>query len=144
MLFDVDGVLTDGTLWITPAPPEPRRTGTAAPASKSKGFSAHDGVGFSLARLAGLKIGWITKRPSETVAIRARDLRLDFVYQGQSDKVVAMQQICEASGRRENPRSATSATISSICPSCGASDWRSPPPTPARIVKAAAHFVTEH
>jgi 3-deoxy-D-manno-octulosonate 8-phosphate phosphatase (KDO 8-P phosphatase) len=57
---------------------------------EAKGFAAarrpaHDGI--SLARLGGLRIGIITKRNSQTVAIRANDLKLEFVYQGQSHKM---------------------------------------------------------
>jgi 3-deoxy-D-manno-octulosonate 8-phosphate phosphatase (KDO 8-P phosphatase) len=40
----------------------------------------HDGAGISLARLGGLKTGLITRRNSETVALRARDLKLEYVY----------------------------------------------------------------
>ena len=47
-----------------------------------KGFNAHDGTAFSLARLGGIKTGIITKRVSETVRLRARDLKIEHVYQG--------------------------------------------------------------
>jgi 3-deoxy-D-manno-octulosonate 8-phosphate phosphatase (KDO 8-P phosphatase) len=60
---------------------------------EAKGFHAHDGAGISLARLGGLKTGLITKRISETVALRARDLRLDHVHQGINDKLGVFQQI---------------------------------------------------
>ena len=49
---------------------------------EAKGFNAHDGSGVSLARLGGMKCGIITKRISEAVALRARDLRLEYVYMG--------------------------------------------------------------
>lgn len=108
LLFDVDGVLTDGTLWFFPAPAGAdlaKREATLGPDGKpshaapsrafveAKGFSAHDGLGITLARLGGLKTGLITKRISETVALRARDLRLDHVYQGVTDKVDALEEI---------------------------------------------------
>lgn len=110
LLLDVDGVLTDGTLWFLPAPPGARRSlgdqqkakadaGGFAIASddfvETKGFHAHDGTAMSLARLGGLKVGLITKRISETVALRARDLRLDHVYQGCADKVAAFREILD-------------------------------------------------
>ena len=60
---------------------------------EAKGFNAHDGTGFSLARLGGLKAAIITKRISETVALRARDLRIEHVYQGQQDKAAAFYEI---------------------------------------------------
>lgn len=98
MLFDVDGVLTDGTIWLQPAPPGGAQAGNSSSGIEVKGFHAHDGIGFSLARLGGLKVGWITKRTSQTVALRARDLRLDFIYQGQANKLSALEEICEREG----------------------------------------------
>lgn len=101
ILFDVDGVMTDGTIFLFPAPggapqslskhkEEVADQGGYAIHSQnvieSKGFNAHDGAGMSLARLGGLKLGIITKRISETVALRARDLKIDIVHQGIADK----------------------------------------------------------
>jgi 3-deoxy-D-manno-octulosonate 8-phosphate phosphatase (KDO 8-P phosphatase) len=90
IIFDVDGVLTDGNLTFIP-----KLDGTAA---ETKAFSAHDGLGISLARLGGLRTGIITKRQSQTVAVRARDLKLEFVYQGQHYKLAAAEQICAQAG----------------------------------------------
>ena len=75
LLFDVDGVLTDGKLFIFPAPAGPQpivldqrtQAQSAQPAGQggfgfqsqslieAKGFHAHDGTSISLARLAGIK-----------------------------------------------------------------------------------------
>jgi 3-deoxy-D-manno-octulosonate 8-phosphate phosphatase (KDO 8-P phosphatase) len=102
--------MTDGTIFLFPAP-----GGTSQGAHEhrekmagkggfgiasdvvieAKGFNAHDGTAFSLARLGGLKTGIITKRISETVALRARDLKLEHVYQGQQDKVAAFREILQ-------------------------------------------------
>jgi 3-deoxy-D-manno-octulosonate 8-phosphate phosphatase (KDO 8-P phosphatase) len=113
ILFDVDGVLTDGGIWLFPAaatssqstqPPiaAMESNGGYAISSTSmveaKGFNAHDGTAISLARLGGLKCGIITKRISETVALRARDLRLDFVYMGQAYKMKPIREIMEKEG----------------------------------------------
>jgi 3-deoxy-D-manno-octulosonate 8-phosphate phosphatase (KDO 8-P phosphatase) len=65
---------------------------------EAKGYSAHDGAGISLARLGGLKCGIITKRVSETVAMRARDLKLEFVYQGEAFKMRPVREIMEQEG----------------------------------------------
>lgn len=116
MLFDVDGVMTDGTIFLFPAPGGGSDHGTHEHREKmadaggfgiasrdvmeAKGFNAHDGTGFSLARLGGLKTGIITKRISETVALRARDLKLEYVYQGQQDKAAAFYEILEKTGLR--------------------------------------------
>ena len=90
LLYDVDGVLTNGDITIIPS-----QDGHAV---EVKSFSAHDGMGISIARLAGLKIGFVTKRQSQVVAIRARDLKIDYVYQGQSNKVDALNKIIAAEG----------------------------------------------
>jgi len=88
LLFDVDGVLTNGDITIIP--------NAEGKGTEVKSFSAHDGLGISLARLAGLKIGLVTKRNSQVVAIRARDLKIDHVYQGQSHKLEAVNKILAA------------------------------------------------
>jgi 3-deoxy-D-manno-octulosonate 8-phosphate phosphatase (KDO 8-P phosphatase) len=113
ILFDVDGVLTDGTIWLFPAPAgsEPSKASTitqraddggfgiaSANVIEAKGFHAHDGTGITLARYAGLKTGIITKRISETVALRARDLKIDHVYQGQADKSATLDKILAIEG----------------------------------------------
>src|SRR5437763_3274165 len=84
ILFDVDGVLTDGTIWLLPAPGGVKQSVAGQPLSVSasttveaKGFHAHDGTAISLARLGGIKVGFVTKRNSETVALRAHDLKID-------------------------------------------------------------------
>jgi 3-deoxy-D-manno-octulosonate 8-phosphate phosphatase (KDO 8-P phosphatase) len=98
ILFDVDGVWTDGTIWIYPMPVALPDGSIATRMVEAKGFSAHDGAGVTLARLGGMKVGVVTKRVSETVAMRARDLKLEFVYQGQAFKMKAVREIAENSG----------------------------------------------
>jgi 3-deoxy-D-manno-octulosonate 8-phosphate phosphatase (KDO 8-P phosphatase) len=107
ILFDVDGVLTDGGIWLFPAPAASHTTGErignladkggyaihSANMVEAKGFHAHDGTAISLARLGGMKCGIITKRVSETVALRARDLRMEHVYMGQAHKMQAVREI---------------------------------------------------
>jgi 3-deoxy-D-manno-octulosonate 8-phosphate phosphatase (KDO 8-P phosphatase) len=115
LLFDVDGVLTDGKLFIFPAPQGTHQSILEQSAKhggeggfgfnsqsmiEAKGFHAHDGTSISLARLAGIKTGLITKRISETVALRARDLKLEFVRQGIQDKRTAFEQIAKEAGVR--------------------------------------------
>jgi len=98
LLFDVDGVLTDGKLFFVPAAPrDSREPGglnlTSQGSIEVKGFHAHDGVAISLARVAGIKTGLITKRASETVAVRGRDLKLNHIRQGIEDKLGAFREI---------------------------------------------------
>jgi 3-deoxy-D-manno-octulosonate 8-phosphate phosphatase (KDO 8-P phosphatase) len=110
IVFDVDGVLTDGTLWFFPSGKQNDASQLTAGEMKAdasgfqivtvnslegKGFNSHDGVGMSLARLAGLKLGIITKRVSEAVAMRARELRIHYVFLGQDNKLLALDQILD-------------------------------------------------
>lgn len=101
LLFDVDGVLTDGKLYFLPDRKKNRQGSSELSAQGSiefKGFHAHDGVAISLARLGELRTGLITKRFSETVALRARDLKLEFVRQGSHDKGKTFQEIVHEAG----------------------------------------------
>jgi len=113
LLFDVDGVLTDGKLFIFPAPEGIQQTVLDHASAhggqggfglhsqtmvEAKGFHAHDGTAISLARIAGIKTGLITKRISETVALRARDLKLEHVHQGIQDKLGVFKEILKQEG----------------------------------------------
>jgi 3-deoxy-D-manno-octulosonate 8-phosphate phosphatase (KDO 8-P phosphatase) len=113
ILFDVDGVMTNGQIWLVPAPAgvnastqsqlaaKEGQMGFAVQSTKlveAKGYCAHDGAGISLARLGGLKLGIITRRISETVAVRARDLKLEFVYQGEALKMRPVREIMAKEG----------------------------------------------
>ena len=98
ILFDVDGVLTDGTIWIYPMPIALPDGAIGTKMVEAKGYSAHDGAGITLARLGGMKLGVITKRISETVALRCRDLKMEFVYQGEAFKMRPVYEIMEKEG----------------------------------------------
>src|SRR5215472_16079828 len=90
LLMDVDGVLTDGRIWLLS-----RRDGTA---SEIKGFSAYDGAGLKLARAAGLRTGWITGRESTAVSQRARECEVEFVYQHRATKMGSLEEILQITG----------------------------------------------
>jgi 3-deoxy-D-manno-octulosonate 8-phosphate phosphatase (KDO 8-P phosphatase) len=72
-LCDVDGVLTDGSIFI-------------GGEREFKRFNIRDGLGLVLARRAGLKTGWISARPSAATELRAQELKIDFLVQ-QSDRL---------------------------------------------------------
>lgn len=90
LIMDVDGVLTDGRIWLLS-----RRDGTA---SEIKGFSAYDGAGLKLARAAGLRTGIITGRESTAVAVRARECEIEFVYQHRATKMESFEEILQITG----------------------------------------------
>ena len=83
LVFDVDGVMTNGELIYGLNEAEYKR------------FSAVDGMGFSLARQAGLKMALITARQSEIIDRRAKELKLDAHFQGNKDKSLAFDQILD-------------------------------------------------
>lgn len=157
LLFDVDGVLTDGKIWIFPAPagaspttPQVAQQGgqggfglVSQSMIEAKGFHAHDGTAISLARLAGIKTGLITKRISETVALRARDLRLEQVHQGIQDKLTVFEEILRAEGLRANEAAFVGDDVIDlpVMRSCGLAIAVKNARTE---VKKEAHFVTPH
>ena len=82
LLCDVDGVLTDGSVFIG-GPQEFKR------------FNIRDGLGIVLARRAGLKVGWVSARPSAATTLRAEELKIDYlVQQGDNiSKTAAVEQL---------------------------------------------------
>ena len=79
MLFDVDGVLTDGKLWYGPS-------GEAL-----KAFSALDGHGIKLLAGSGIGVALLSGRSSPAVTLRAAELGIGHVLQGIDDKLAAFE-----------------------------------------------------
>jgi 3-deoxy-D-manno-octulosonate 8-phosphate phosphatase (KDO 8-P phosphatase) len=88
--MDVDGVLTDGRIWL-----HSELDGTA---TEIKGFDAHDGAGLHAAKLCGLRTGLITGRDSPATARRAKEAHMDYVYQAQPVKTAAYEEILAKAG----------------------------------------------
>lgn len=83
IVFDVDGVLTDGKLLI------------GMEGELCKAFDAQDGFGITLLRLTGMKTAIITGRNSKIVALRAAELKIDQVVQGEKHKLRALCALAE-------------------------------------------------
>ena len=90
VLMDVDGVLTDGHIYLQSQPD--------GGATEMKVFSAHDGAGLKLAHRMGLKTGIITGRDSPATTRRAREASVDYVYQGRAEKLGAYEEIVRRAG----------------------------------------------
>lgn len=84
IVFDVDGVLTDGRIVYTDDGHE------------LKAFNVQDGASLKLMASAGLAVGIITGRRSPIVARRARELGITFVEQGAADKAAALDNLIAA------------------------------------------------
>lgn len=78
MGFDIDGVMTDGKLYFSPA------------GDQMKAFFTRDGLGLKMLARSGVKLAIITGRDSPIVAQRAKNLGIDLVLQGVEDKRAAM------------------------------------------------------
>src|SRR5437763_16355627 len=85
-MFDVDGVLTDGTLYI------------GAQGEQLKAFNILDGHGLKMLQQAGIATAIISGRSSEAVAGRARELAIAHVVQGCTDRVAAFAALAAARG----------------------------------------------
>jgi 3-deoxy-D-manno-octulosonate 8-phosphate phosphatase (KDO 8-P phosphatase) len=92
-LMDCDGVLTDGSL--------PYFARGGAPVEDARVFHIHDGQGMRLASQAGLKLGIISRRTSAALAARAEEMKVDYLYQGISDKLRVYEQIKAAERLRD-------------------------------------------
>lgn len=86
ILMDVDGVLTSGEIIYT------------ASGDELKMFNVQDGMGITLARMAGLKTGILTGRTSDLVHRRAEELKVDVISQGSFDKLPEYEKIKQELG----------------------------------------------
>lgn len=79
--FDVDGVLTDGGLYLSDSGEEFKR------------FNSLDGHGLKMLKASGVELAIITGRTSKCVELRAKNLGITHLYQGIEDKLAAMQSL---------------------------------------------------
>src|SRR5690349_7643108 len=82
LLTDVDGVLTNGKVYL-------------GAQDEFTSFDIQDGIGHRLAVQGGLAVGWLSGRISKAVAIRAKRLKISFLYQGHTDKLATALDLCK-------------------------------------------------
>jgi len=85
LLCDVDGVLTDGGLYM-------------GDGQEMKRFHIPDGLGLRLLQTQGIKVGWVSRRPSPATTARAKDLKIDFLEQTTGCKVEVVKAILKGNG----------------------------------------------
>lgn len=85
-IFDVDGVLTDSSLFL------------GDDGQEYKAFNSKDGLGMKLLQRSDVEIGIITGRTSEVVRIRMQSLGIEHVYQGQQNKIPAFEELRDKLG----------------------------------------------
>jgi 3-deoxy-D-manno-octulosonate 8-phosphate phosphatase (KDO 8-P phosphatase) len=81
VIFDVDGVLTDGSLYL------------GDDGQEYKAFNSRDGHGMKMLQQSGVEIGIITGRTSNVVATRMAGLGIKHLYQGQEEKLPAFEDL---------------------------------------------------
>lgn len=84
-LCDVDGVLTDGTVFM-------------AGETESKQFNILDGLGLRFLQREGIKVGWVSGRASPATTQRAKDLGIDYLCQGSHRKVPEIERLLGEAG----------------------------------------------
>ena len=89
LALDVDGVLTDGSLYFD------------NDGNEVKAFSTRDGLGMRLLQRHGIELALITGRKSDIVARRAEQLGIRHVYQGRNDKLQAFTELLDKTGIEE-------------------------------------------
>ena len=85
-IFDVDGVMTDGTLFLDDQ------------GNETKGFSVLDGLGLKMLADSGVRVAILTGRRSRCVELRAANLGIQLLWQGVEDKRTGFAEILEATG----------------------------------------------
>ncbi len=86
IIFDVDGVLTDGSLFFSDSGEE------------MKAFNSRDGHGMKMLRESGVEVAIITGRTSNVVTHRMANLGIKYVYQGQHEKLPAFLELIDRLG----------------------------------------------
>lgn len=129
MAFDVDGVLTQGSLFLT------------EDGIEIKAFSGLDGVGMRMLQKAGVILAIISGRKARCVDIRARDLEIEFVFQGIEDKWQTMQDLLTRLGISADEAGFMGDDVVDL-PAMSACGFSAAPPDSQPRVKRHAHLVT--
>lgn len=129
-IFDVDGVLTDGTIHLS------------AKGEEMKAFNILDGLGFKMLAGSGVQVALLSGRKSEIVRLRARETGVAHVLQGIGDKLAAYEKLL----RKLRLDEAQSSFMGDDLPDlpvlkrCGLA---LSVPNAVKIVREHAHYVTE-
>ena len=129
LLFDVDGVLTDGVIVMH------------ADGSESKGFHIRDGAAIVWAQRAGVPVGLLSARASGATTHRAAQLAIRIVQQGVTSKLSAFEQILKSSGLAEEAVSYMGDDLLDL-PVLDRAGLAAAPADAAREVRQAVHWVS--
>jgi 3-deoxy-D-manno-octulosonate 8-phosphate phosphatase (KDO 8-P phosphatase) len=130
LLMDCDGVLTDGRLWLTDNGDE------------QKSFNTKDGLGLALLHRAGLRSGIITGRKSLGVQRRAQELGIEFLRQGDEQKIAAFEEVLQLAGVNEDEVAFVGDDLSDI-PLMRRAEFAVAVSDSVEEARAVAHYVTQ-
>lgn len=130
LLLDCDGVLTDGGVIL------------GSGGAEFKRFDIQDGMGISLARRAGIKVGVITGRASDAIRRRTKELNLDVLIEGVKDKVSALDSVLMEQGFARSEAAYMGDDIQDLA-ILGACGFSMAPANACAEVRKRVDFVTE-
>ena len=130
MLFDVDGVLTDGTLYIGES------------GELMKAFNVRDGHGLKMLQASGVEVGLLSSRNSSIVIRRAAELGISLVLQGAIDKLAVFRSLLADRGlpAESSGYMGDDLVDLGVMSSCG---FSAAVPEAAEAVRARAHYVSQ-
>jgi 3-deoxy-D-manno-octulosonate 8-phosphate phosphatase (KDO 8-P phosphatase) len=127
--FDVDGVMTDGTLFL------------ADDGQEFKGFNSLDGHGLKMLKGSGVELAIITGRSSRLVEHRAKNLGIDIVHQGAHDKLAVYDALCRDLGIASDTTAYMGDDVVDL-PVMRRAGLAITVPAAPDLVKAHSHFIT--
>jgi len=129
LVFDVDGVLTDGTILVH------------GDGSESKAFNIKDGAAMVWAQRAGLSIALLSARSADATAVRAAQLGIETIVQGSSNKVAGFDQILTAAGLTDDQVGYMGDDLQDL-PVIRRAGFSAAPADASPEVRAAVHWVS--
>jgi len=131
VIFDVDGVLTDGSLFI------------GDDGQEYKAFNSKDGHGMRMLQSAGVTIAIITGRVSNVVEYRMKELGIEHVYQGKRQKLPAYEELLQETGLSHEQIAYVGDDVVDLPVMCKVGLSVAVQDAHA-LVKKHAHWITEH
>jgi 3-deoxy-D-manno-octulosonate 8-phosphate phosphatase (KDO 8-P phosphatase) len=128
--FDIDGVMTDGTLFL------------GDDGQEYKGFNSIDGHGLKMLKASGVELAIITGRSSRVVENRALNLGIDIVHQGAHDKLAVYEALCRKLALRCDETAYMGDDVVDL-PVMRRAGLAITVPAAPELVKAHSHYITD-
>jgi len=129
IVFDVDGVMTDGSLYL------------CDDGQEFKAFHSHDGLGMKMLKASGVEMAIITARSSNVVVKRAENTGVAHFYQGVEDKLEALEHLAQKLGLELSQCAFMGDDVVDLPPMRRSGLALTVPAAPS-LVKQHAHYVT--